>query len=241
VEAIATSPSAEPTDEVLYTRIADATRKLYVPRYVLDVQTVSGQQRYRIAMTQGAVSSTLQVSLVAAVPPALGDAAGGAAEYPHALTIQLEYLVAPPAGAVKKLEFTEVSRNGAIVTASLAFATLQERDDVYRALTEPERRARLVVRRFIDVALPQEGADVPPGGRPHVLLPLRPITMLASPLVFAAAVTLATPLATATMPASPPVMARKTKTVRTESAAVMALAPGALRTDVATLGRWTAT
>jgi hypothetical protein len=237
VEAIATSPSAEPTDEVLYTRIADATRKLYVPRYVLDVQTVSGQQRYRIAMTQGAVSSTLQVSLVAAVPPALGDAAGGAAEYPHALTIQLEYLVAPPAGAVKKLEFTEVSRNGAIVTASLAFATLQERDDVYRALTEPERRARLVVRRFIDVALPQAGADVPPGGRPHVLLPLRPITMLASPLVFAAAVTLATPLATATMPASPPVMARKTKTVRTESAAVMALAPGALRTDVATLVR----
>lgn len=185
VDAIATSPQADPTDELLYTSLADAAKKLYVPRYALDVQTVSGQQRYRLSMSQGDVSSTLQVHLVAAAPASLGDAARDAREYPHALTIVLEFLVAPPAGAVKSLEFTDVTRNGAIVTASLTFATLQERDEVYRALTEPERRARLVVRRFIDVAVPQGPSGTPPGKGGRFILPQRPILTLMNPVLMA--------------------------------------------------------
>lgn len=181
VEPIATSPAPDPNDGLLYTGISDPGRKLYVPRYILDLQTVSGQQRYRMAMSQGTTSSTLEVNLIATVSPAIADAARDAAEYPHAVRIRLEYLVAPPAGAMKALEFTDVTRIGANVKSILTFATLQERDDVYRALTEPERKARLSVQRFIDVSLPQPSAQ--PGTQPLAVLPLRPIAVLVAPVV----------------------------------------------------------
>src|SRR3712207_8001010 len=41
--------------------------------------------------------------------------------------------------------------NGPVVTVRLDFATLQERDDVYRALTEPARDATLTATRTIRV------------------------------------------------------------------------------------------
>jgi hypothetical protein len=185
VEAIGTSPEPDPTDELLYTRVDDATRKLFVPRYALDVLTVSGQQRYRVAMVQHEISSTLEVNLVAMPAAALGDAARDAAEYPHRLGIQLEYLIAPPAGAKKVLEFTDVTRNGAVVTATMTFATLPERDDVYRALTESDRGARLLVRRTIDVLVPERpapGIKQPPGRFADFVLPRRPITTWLKPL-----------------------------------------------------------
>ncbi|HSN19254.1 MAG TPA: hypothetical protein VLS49_01165 [Usitatibacter sp.] len=181
IEPVATSPAPQPTDELLYARISDPSRKLYVPRYVLDEQSVSGEQRYRVAMTQGQASSTLEVNLVAAPAPAIAEAARDAAEYPHTVKIRLEYLVAPPAGATKALEFSDVTRDGANVKAVLTFATLQERDDVYRALTEPEHRARLMVQRFIDVSVPQPPAPpAPPGKPPIFVLPQRPIAAIAT-------------------------------------------------------------
>ena len=177
---IATSPSPDPTDELLYTRIDDATKKMFVPRYVLDVQTVSGQQRYRMSMAQRDTSSTLEINLVAAPALSLTEQARDATEYRHSLTIQLEFLVSPSAGARKTLEFTDVTRNGTIVRASLTFATLAERDDVYRALTERERQPRLIVRRFIDVSVPQRtpppaSGGTSDGGSLDPILPRRPI------------------------------------------------------------------
>ena len=214
VEAIATSPVAQPTDEVLYTRIADATKKLYVPRYALDVQAVSGQQRYRVAMTQGEAASSLQVMLVATPAPALGDAAREATEYPHVASVHLEYRVAPPAGALKTVEFTDVTRAGPILTATLTFATLQERDDVYRAVTEPERHARLVVRRSIDVSVPQPSSGSAPGALTLTLLPLRPLAAFVTPVALAPApVLVASPILATAIAA---------KSMRRESSVAMA-------------------
>jgi hypothetical protein len=178
---LATSPEPEPTDELLYTRIDDATHKLFLPRYTLDIQVVSGQPRYRISMSQRLDSSTLEVNLVAAPAPSLAEAARSAEEYPHSVTLQLEFLVTASSGAKKTLEFKEVTRNGSLITAVLTFATLQERDDTYRALTETERHARLVVRRFFDVSLPQRPAPTTKPGDGKVLqlsLPPRPIFTL---------------------------------------------------------------
>jgi hypothetical protein len=182
VVPIATSPSPDPSDQVLYNRVDDPTRKMFVPRYSIDVQTVSGLQRYRIAMGQRETSSTLEVNLIAAPAAALMEQARDAAEYPHSVIVQLDFLVVPPSGARKVLEFTDVTRNGAIVTAGLTFATLAERDDVYRALTERERQARLVVRRFIDVLVPQRTPPPRPpvggggdGGGLGPILPRRPL------------------------------------------------------------------
>lgn len=181
IVAVASSPTPDPTDEVMYARIDDPGKKLFVPRYVLDVQTVSGKQRYRISMAQHEASSTLEVNLVATPASALGDQARDASEYPHLLTIQLDFLVSPPAGVRKMLEFTDVTRNGNIVTATITFATLVERDDVFRALTERERQARLVVRRFIDVSIPLQASPRPRGEGPDPR-PLPPVLPRRPPL-----------------------------------------------------------
>jgi hypothetical protein len=164
VVPVADSPEQEPSDELVYTKLGDTPTPLFVPRYVLDVQTASNHQRYRLSFSQQDTSSQLEVNIVSAKAPSLIESARDAQEYPHTLTIQLEYLVAPPAGARKTLDFTDLRRNGEVVTALLPFATIAERDEVYRALTEPERQSRLIVRRFIDVSVPYEPAPPQPGG-----------------------------------------------------------------------------
>ena len=169
---VAESPAAEPTDELLYDRIGDRPEQLYVPRYVLDEQTVSGQQHYRMAFRQQDGASWLEVNLAATMAPVIIEANKDAEEYPHAIAIQLEYLVAPPAGAKKILDFNEVSRNANVVTALLRFATMAERDEVYRALTEPQRQCQLRVQRYIDVSVPYDPAPPPGGG---LTLPYRPL------------------------------------------------------------------
>lgn len=159
------SPAAEPTDLLLYHRPDDPSKLLYVPRYRIALQTVSGQQRYRIAMGQQNGAWTLTIHLARGPAEALGDAARDATECPHRIEVTLSALQAPPAGARKVLPVQEVARDGDDVTVSLAFATLQERDEIYRALTESDRDASLVVRRIIQVAVPTTVAPpvwVPP-------------------------------------------------------------------------------
>jgi hypothetical protein len=179
VVPVAVCPVTVPTDDLVYSRVDDG-RSGYVPRYALDVQTVSGQQRYRVAMAQGATSSTLTVHLVAARPPATAQQAPDATELAHQLVVALDFLVSPAAGARKTLEFTDVTRTGPVVTAVLTFATLAERDDVYSALVDRERQARLLVHRYVDLLVPTDTPSIPtvvwpPASRgPLVQLPDRP-------------------------------------------------------------------
>lgn len=180
VVPVAVCPVPVPSDDLVYTRVDDATRKGYLPRYALDLQTVSGQQRYRIAMAQGETSSTLTVHLVAAMPPTPAQQAPDATELAHQLVIALDFLVSPTAGARKTLEFTDVTRTGPVVTAVLTFATLAERDDVYSALVDRQRGARLLVHRYVDLLVPTDAPSIPPilwppaSRGPLVKLPDRP-------------------------------------------------------------------
>lgn len=178
VVPVGVSPDPVPTDDLVYSRVDDPTRKAYVPRYVLDVQSVSGQQRYRIAMTQGETTSTLTVHLVATTPPTPAAQAPGATELPHLLTIALDFLVSSTVGARKTLEFTDVTRSGFSVTAVLTFASLAERDDVYSALVDRSREARLLVRRHVDLLVPN--VTSPTSGWDVLVampvLPVRPMT-----------------------------------------------------------------
>lgn len=183
------SPEAEPTDLLLYTHPTDSSKKFYVPRYWIDVQTVSGQQRYRISMTEQSGSSMLTIHLVKGVPEPLRDVARGADEYPHDIAISLSFLQSPPSGARKTLSFQDIHYNGSVVSASTTFATLQERDEVFRALTEFNRDARLIVKRSIQVAIPYAA---PPNvdttvnwvDTLDILLPPRPLTTRLDPILF---------------------------------------------------------
>lgn len=152
------SPQEEPNDSLVFTSISDSSKKLYVPHYSLGVDMVEGGQRYQIAMAQQQASSTLTVGLVVMMPPDVASAAPDATEYPHVVTIELSFLIAPPAGARKTLEFTDVTREGNHVWARMTFATLDERDEVYRAISDESRQTRLVVQRVIDVEVPERPA-----------------------------------------------------------------------------------
>jgi hypothetical protein len=197
-EAAPISPGAEPTDQLRYTDPDDLTRAMYVPRYSIALETVSGQQRYRVLMAAQGAAWTLTVYMVTAPAQPLADSVRAGDEVPHAAAVSLNFLVQPPAGARKTLAFTELTQTGTTVVAVLRLGTLQERDEVYRALTEPARDTQLVVNRIIDVAVPPPtqsppispptgggtGDDFHPGsgpiGRPKIIklpprLPPRPI------------------------------------------------------------------
>jgi hypothetical protein len=127
-------------------------------------------------MDTTAAASTLTVHLVAAPVPAVRQMAPAATELPHTLEVALEFLLATGGGATKTLAFTDVTRSGDIVTAVLTFATLAERDDVYGALTDRARGARLVLRRLVDLLVPvppQTEPLIDPGMDPRIL-PERP-------------------------------------------------------------------
>jgi hypothetical protein len=184
VDAAGISSSYDVTDLQLFDSVSDPAKKLFVPRYGVDVQAVSGQDRYRVSMSQQNATSTLEVNLVSAPAESLAEQARDARAYPHRVVVVLDFLVAASSGARKSLEFTEVTRTDNLVKASLTFATLAERDDVYRALTEQARDARLIVQRYLDVRVPDRppaGGGVPgggPGPRPGTVLmdfPIRPI------------------------------------------------------------------
>jgi hypothetical protein len=162
-EAAPISPSAEPTAQLRYTDPNDPTRALYVPWYSIAVETVSGQQRYRVLMAPRGTAWTLAVNLVTTPPPALGGSVRAGDEVPHTATVTLNFLVQPPAGARKTLPFPELTQTGTGVLAVLPLATLLERDEVYRALIESARDTQLVVNRIIDVAVPPPTPS-PPGG-----------------------------------------------------------------------------
>lgn len=161
VVAAGRSPQEEPTDRLVYTLISDDSRKLYVPVYRLGTDNVEGGQRFQIALSQQDATSTLTVGLEAFPAASVLAQAPDATEYQHKVLIELSFLMAPPSGARKTLEFTDVTREGDHIWAKLTFATLMERDEVYRALTEQERATRLTIRRVIEVEIP----DPPP--RPH--------------------------------------------------------------------------
>jgi hypothetical protein len=239
VEAVGVSPSYDVSDLLLFESVSDPAKKLYVPRYEPDVQTVSGQDRYRISMSQHDGTSTLEVNLVAAPDTSLAEQARGASVYPHRVVVVLDFLVAASSGARKSLEFTAITRTENLVRATLTFATLAERDDVYRALTEQARDARLVVQRYLDVRVPERPPSGDGHGRfTHLLdLPLRPIlaTRLVvtppspNPVAMPAAFTAVTPAVLATGIAMRSRVERTPVQVREVSAGVLA---ARIRSDV---------
>ncbi|MGV1004986.1 MAG: hypothetical protein ACOYEV_09525 [Candidatus Nanopelagicales bacterium] len=177
---VATSPAEVPTDELVYARSDPPGGSGYVPRYELAMQTVNGQPAYWLAMVTSQSASTLTLRLNAVPAGSVAAADPGATELPHTLAVQLNFLIAAGTGARKVLAFTDVTRNGAVVTAGLTFATLVERDDVYDALTNPARGAQLAIQRLVDLSVPvpaQAGpiVEVPPLGLDYThLIPRRP-------------------------------------------------------------------
>ncbi|HKF20734.1 MAG TPA: hypothetical protein VKE93_04150 [Candidatus Angelobacter sp.] len=146
--------SSNVTDEVLYEDPTQSAKKYYLPRYA-----VAGDgQRYDVAFRAEAGSRwSLAISLTKSAAPVIASAANSAQELPHrvAVFLRCNQMIGNQAGAREELSFQQVTTApGAALQATLYCASVEQRDVLYRALTDPALGATLVVRRTTAVAIP---------------------------------------------------------------------------------------
>lgn len=181
-------PVARASEEVvgetsILTAITDSSQRFYVPQYALGIDPLTSGQRYQIAFLQEGQNLVLRIGFEVSPHPWVTANAPDATECPHQASVALDYLIAPPAGARRSLEFGELVREGNRLWARFTFASMLERDDTYRALTEAARDARLIVRRQFDLAVPQPIVPAPLGPAPldpnwfANVLPVRPYSV----------------------------------------------------------------
>ena len=153
------SPNADVTDDQLFEDPADKTKKLYLPRYRISEQNVSGSQQYRISLEQEGNAWSLLINLDKYPAPAIEADSRNASELAHQAAILLRYQITGSNGAQKELSFQEITLEPSGLKSVLKLNSLAERDEIYRALTEDDHQTALIVRRAIKVAIPVKMAD----------------------------------------------------------------------------------
>src|SRR5262249_30989080 len=144
-------PAPEGTDQVLFEGAADATKKLFLPRYHLAQQNVSGQAQYRASLGKSGDGWALTMYLEHYPAEAASLASRDAQELPRQVARLLRYVIAGSGGIQKELLFQEVTQEAGLLRAVLQVHTLPERDEVFRALTRDDYKTVLIMRRTIKV------------------------------------------------------------------------------------------
>jgi len=153
------SPSFDVTDDQLFEDPADKTKKLYLPRYRISEQNVSGSQQYRISLDQVGNAWSLIINLDKYPAPTIESDSRNDSELAHQVAIILRYQIKGSNGAQKELSFQEITLEPSGLKLVLKLNSLAERDEIYRALTEDDYQSVLIVRRAIKVAIPVKMAD----------------------------------------------------------------------------------
>jgi hypothetical protein len=153
------SPSFNVTDDQFFEDPADKTKKLYLPRYRISEQNVSGSQQYKISLVQEGNAWSLIINLDKYPAPTIEADSHNASELAHQVAILLRYQIKGSNGAQKELSFQEVTLEPSGLESVLKLNSLAERDEIYRALTEDDYQSVLIVRRAINVAIPVKMAD----------------------------------------------------------------------------------
>jgi hypothetical protein len=168
------SPADPPTDAILFEDPADSSKKYYLPRYRLAEEKVSGQTRYRMALEGKGTGWALKIVFEKFPAPELGTSARDARELTHEpefILVHRLFLGDATAGT-KERAFREITRVEGGLQATLALESLDERDQVYRALTEAMYATNLIVRRNIRVAvqIPRTDSGAPILSRGTIVL-----------------------------------------------------------------------
>jgi hypothetical protein len=146
------SRGAPPVDTALFEAAADPAALFYLPRYRLRREGA----RELIRMDERDGGWVLVLELEAFAPPELGDV-GAAGPLPHTLTVLFQ--CTPGDGQFERSLAVEPTPEGHW-RATLPLPTSGERDVVFRALSDGALRTRLVIRRAINVGVP-EAAPAP--------------------------------------------------------------------------------
>jgi hypothetical protein len=160
------SPVDPPNDAILFEDPADSAKKYYLPRYRLAEEKVSGQSRYRMALESKGTAWSLKIVFEKFPASELGTSARKAQELPHEAEFVLVHrlFLGDTAAGTKERVFQDVVPVEGGLQATLLLENLDERDQVYRALTEAIYATNLIVRRTARLAvpmpLPNSGAHI---------------------------------------------------------------------------------
>ncbi len=145
-------PTEQASDTVLYEDPHDPTKRYYLPRY--ELKTVDGKVAMHIHKQDAGWRLSIDLQYVAAQE--LGDIAG-ATELPHELAVILRYRIEPD----QRESALKWERDPDLVTthATLDITKDADLDVIIAALTDPDLRAQLILRRAATVALPVAAAQ----------------------------------------------------------------------------------
>lgn len=148
------SPSDSPDDRMIFEAPDNPATRFYLPTYRVATERSGAGEEFRVRFSKGAAGATLDVLLEPYAAEGVLEAAPDAKPLDHTVSAVLVIEPAELAGVRRELEFTEVQQVEGGTRIALTVSAAAEISELFWALTRPENRARLVVRRLIDVALP---------------------------------------------------------------------------------------
>jgi hypothetical protein len=154
-------PVEDVTDRVLFEQAADPAQKLYLPRYRVAEQTVSGRQRFRISLDDRPSSRGLTVHLEKYPAEELGVEARQAKEIDHQVEVLLRYRIPTnhSGGVQEELVFQDVREWDGGLLAVLNVENLAKLTQLVAALTDTNYGTALIVQRTVTVAIPSRSAN----------------------------------------------------------------------------------
>jgi hypothetical protein len=145
------SPVPSPNDTTLFEQPADASQKLFLPRY-----RVVQQPEEQVFLAQGASDWTLTIELEKYRAPEIANAAADATELPHTISVVLRFAIVSGnvTIGIREFVFSELTDQPDGVRAVLRGTDTITRDQVYLAMTDQVYATQLLVRRAATVAVP---------------------------------------------------------------------------------------
>ena len=148
------SPVQVVDDTTLFEEPKNPASKYFLPSYRISTErTTSGSEKYRMAMEERAPGWCLRIHLEKYPSPMIEKAAREAKELNHQVTVILRYYLAGFGGVQKELVFGEITAGEGGFQVVVQLNSLAERDELYYAMTQPDSKAELIIRRSFRVAI----------------------------------------------------------------------------------------
>ena len=158
-------PGYDLTDDAIWQDPKDANKSYYLPHFRIAQGVSSNQPEYRILFGHDGAGATESFTLTVWLEqyPSSAVPSGSTAQpITPSLTILLRHLIDPRGAATRDWEFGELSADGANTKAILRFTRIQDRDQIYQAMTNSQFNPQLIVRRVTEVAI-----ELRPTALPH--------------------------------------------------------------------------
>ena len=150
-------PIETPNDEVLYQDPIISEKSYYLPRYEVVTEEVSGEPRYRIEMADSNQGWSLTVYIEPYIAESLIPQVNSATVLDHTLTAVIRYT---KSRRIVTKEFDEIESHAGGYRLTMNLIDIEQRDEIFTAISTYEFLSSLIVGRKIEVAIPIE-VDVP--------------------------------------------------------------------------------